>query len=100
MRQPTIPLPGRAFAPASSPAANSRWRGTTSRLAEEKQEYVLLRVAHRAGDYTYITASAGPPSYDNTFEAFPAATQFRPPWSHALAHGTGAAYRDCRRAAG
>jgi type VI secretion system secreted protein VgrG len=52
--------------------------------AEEKQEYVLLRVAHRASDYTYITANAGPPSYDNTFEAFPAATQFRPvsrtPW--------------------
>jgi type VI secretion system secreted protein VgrG len=52
--------------------------------AEEKQEYVLQRVAHRASDYTYITADAGPPSYDNTFEAFPAATQFRPagrtPW--------------------
>jgi type VI secretion system secreted protein VgrG len=46
--------------------------------AEEKQEYVLQRVAHRASDYTYITADAGPPSYDNTFEAFPAATQFRP----------------------
>ena len=47
--------------------------------AEEKQEYVLQRVAHRASDYTYITANAGPPSYDNSFEAFPAATQFRPP---------------------
>jgi type VI secretion system secreted protein VgrG len=46
--------------------------------AEEKQEYVLLRVAHRASDYTYITANAGPPSYDNTFEAFPAGKQFRP----------------------
>jgi type VI secretion system secreted protein VgrG len=52
--------------------------------AEEKQEYVLQRLAHRASDYTYITANAGPPSYDNSFEAFPAATQFRPagrtPW--------------------
>jgi type VI secretion system secreted protein VgrG len=52
--------------------------------AEEKEEYVLQRVAHRASDYTYITANAGPPSYNNTFEAFPAATQFRPagrtPW--------------------
>jgi type VI secretion system secreted protein VgrG len=46
--------------------------------AEEKQEYVLLRVVHRASDYTYITANMGPPSYDNTFEAFPAATKFRP----------------------
>jgi type VI secretion system secreted protein VgrG len=52
--------------------------------AEEKQEYVLLHVAHRASDHTYITADASPPSYDNTFEAFPAVTQFRPasrtPW--------------------
>jgi type VI secretion system secreted protein VgrG len=45
--------------------------------AEEKQEYVLRRVVHRASDYTYITANMGPPSYDNTFEAFPAATKFR-----------------------
>ena len=45
--------------------------------AEEKHEYVLLRVAHRASDYTYITANMGPPSYDNTFEVFPAATKFR-----------------------
>ena len=35
--------------------------------AEEKQEYVLRRVAHQASDYTYITANRGPPSYDNTF---------------------------------
>jgi type VI secretion system secreted protein VgrG len=52
--------------------------------AEEKQEYVLRRVVHRASDYTYITANTGAPSYDNTFEAFPAATKFRPasrtPW--------------------
>jgi type VI secretion system secreted protein VgrG len=52
--------------------------------AEEKQEYVLQRVAHRASDYTYITTNIGPPSYDNTFEAFPSATKFRPasrtPW--------------------
>jgi len=46
--------------------------------AEEKQEYVLLRVVHRANDYTYVTANMGPPSYDNTFDAFPAATKFRP----------------------
>ena len=46
--------------------------------AEENQEYVLQRVTHRASDYTYITAGMGPPSYDNTFEAFPAATKFRP----------------------
>ena len=46
--------------------------------AEEKQEYVLRRVVHRATDYTYITANMGPPSYDNTFEAFPSATKFRP----------------------
>jgi type VI secretion system secreted protein VgrG len=45
--------------------------------AEEKQEYVLLRVVHRASDYTYITANMGPPIYDNTFEAFPSATKFR-----------------------
>jgi len=45
--------------------------------AEEKQEYVLQHVVHRASDYTYITANMGPPSYDNTFEAFPAATKFR-----------------------
>jgi type VI secretion system secreted protein VgrG len=52
--------------------------------AEEKQEYVHRRVTHRASDYTYITADRGPPSYDNTFEAFPAKTPFRPasrtPW--------------------
>ena len=52
--------------------------------AEEKQEYVLRRVVHRASDYTYIAANMGPPSYDNTFEAFPADTKFRPasrtPW--------------------
>jgi len=46
--------------------------------AEEKQEYVLRRVVHRASDYRYITANIGPPSYDNTFEAFPSATKFRP----------------------
>jgi type VI secretion system secreted protein VgrG len=46
--------------------------------AEEKQEYVLRQVTHRASDHTYITADAGPPSYNNTFEAFPAETQFRP----------------------
>jgi type VI secretion system secreted protein VgrG len=45
--------------------------------AEEKQEYVHRRVVHRASDYTHITANMGPPSYDNTFEAFPAATKFR-----------------------
>ena len=52
--------------------------------AEEKQEYVLRRVVHRASAYTNITANMGPPSYDNTFEAFPSATKFRPasrtPW--------------------
>jgi type VI secretion system secreted protein VgrG len=47
--------------------------------AEEKQEYVLQRVTHRASDYTYIATDMGPPSYDNTFEAFPADTKFRPP---------------------
>src|SRR5215469_7563118 len=45
--------------------------------AEEKQEYVLQRVVHRASDYTYVTANMGPPSYDNSFEAFPSATKFR-----------------------
>jgi type VI secretion system secreted protein VgrG len=54
--------------------------------AEEKQGYVLQRVVHRASDYTYITANMGPPSYDNTFEAFPAKTQFRAasPFPHGL----------------
>jgi type VI secretion system secreted protein VgrG len=46
--------------------------------AEEKQEYVLQRVTHQASDYTFITGAAAPPSYNNNFEAFPAATQFRP----------------------
>jgi type VI secretion system secreted protein VgrG len=52
--------------------------------AEEKQEYVLSRVAHQASDHAYITGDAGAPNYDNTFECFPAATPFRPasrtPW--------------------
>jgi type VI secretion system secreted protein VgrG len=52
--------------------------------AEEKREYVLLRVAHSASDYTYVDSNGGPPSYDNSFDGFPAASQFRPaartPW--------------------
>jgi type VI secretion system secreted protein VgrG len=65
--------------------AGGKFTMTQHHLAsEEKQEYVLRRVAHRASDYTYITANMGAPGYDNTFEAFPADTKFRPasrtPW--------------------
>ena len=70
--------------------AGGKFTMTQHHLAsEEKQEYVLRRVVHRARDYSYITANMGPPSYDNTFEAFPSATKFRPasrtPWP--IVHG-------------
>jgi type VI secretion system secreted protein VgrG len=47
--------------------------------SEENQDYVLIRVAHRASDDSHLSGSAPPPSYDNSFEAVPAKTRFRPP---------------------
>ncbi len=52
--------------------------------AEENKEYVLLRVRHEASDNSHLSLNAAPPSYGNSFEAFPAGVRFRPasrtPW--------------------